>query len=265
MPEEPSARKIPPGEQCEHSQPGRAEAGWVSRFPAKPGTLVIWGLATLLGAWMLWQDFSPARETDKQAQTGATSDQMAAWLKAGDFPRLREAAFSNAPQSIYEVVDFLVEDGSAEALKVLRQVCDDPDGALAVTELSEKLPLPQALSLCRELTLHRVAKVRHGAICTLFCLAARHGDFSGPWPEGIERPSQDSKSLASARARWKEEQAGGVEETFEEWIYKEAVTAFICNEVPGTQLGPQNEQTLLKQLDGELMGRFGFKLLSPGG
>ena len=75
-------------------------------------------------------------------------------------------------------------------------------------------------------------------------------------------PGQRPVLVESAHKRWRKDQANGLDASFEEWMYKEAVTGFVCSDDPDSKLGRKSEAVLIRQLDGELRKRFGFELES---
>ena len=226
---------------------------------ANPKKLIALALASAAILWLGWDDGDAKWLGHSTEGPVVTVRDLAGWLKQGKTQQLREIAFSNPPESLYEIGDFLVGNASPQAMAVLRELCTVPEGALVIAELAEDLPIPEALPLCRDLTRNADARVRNGAISTLFWLAARQNSFSGPWPVGMEAPS--AGMIVSDRARWKNEQATGSRESFEEWRYKEAVTGFLCGDNAATTPGPAGQAAQLSQLNTELGKRFGFKLV----
>ncbi len=228
---------------------------WLARVKTRQG-MAGCVLAAVISAGVYLHPLSPDR--NKPGETvEVEAGEFAKWTQEEDFARIKEVAFSQPPGSLYEVAGLLVEDHSPQALKMLRQLCATSDGALAVAETAEQLPLDEALALCRDLTHSQDDAVRQGAICTLFFLAAAGEQFNGPWPEGMARPVE----TASERARWqKAQREEGEDEGFAEWRYKNAVTAFVCSREPASRLGALSEEALLRQLDTELRKRFQFEL-----
>jgi len=220
--------------------------------------LALWIVLGMVFLGTVWYDAGARRE---HRELVVESGQLAQWLNEGNVQRVRQIALTNPPQSVYEVGDFLIEEGSPKAVSMLRSLCDSPEGALVVAELAEKLPVPEALPFCRDLLADRDQRVRHVALCTLFEIAARRYNFAGPWPEGIDKPSGSPEAIRDARERWRRDQPEGTGgETFEEWTYKEAVSAFLCADEPESRLGRKSEETLVKQLDAELIKEFGFRI-----
>ena len=234
---------------------------WQERL--KPFHNVIGFVVTGLIGATLFTLTHPSDETNGGPVTVADTQQLASWTQQHDAARINEVAFSSPPQTIYDVAQFLVEDGSANALDLLKQLCVRSDGATVVAQVAEDLPKNTALKLCSELIQNPDATVRQGALCTLFFIAASGNDFRGPWPVGMARPSARQESL---RAEWEQERAKGLPESFEQWLYKDSVTEFLCGESPVSSLGAKGESALIAQVEAELRKQFGdsVKLRVPG-
>lgn len=223
--------------------------------------LALWIVLGAIFLGTVWYDFNARRE---HRELVVQSGQLTQWLNDGNVQRLRELALTNPPQSVYEVGDFLIEEGSPKAVSVLQSLCDNRAAAVIVAELAEGLPVPDALPFCRGLLENRDERVRHAALCTLFEIAARPRNFAGPWPEGIDKPSSSPEAIREARERWRHDEPEGAKgsESFEEWNYKEAITSFLYSEDPASRLGRKSEEALVNQLDGELFKQFAFRLVA---
>ncbi|MEI6349947.1 MAG: hypothetical protein WCP06_02435 [Verrucomicrobiota bacterium] len=200
------------------------------------------------------------RENKADAETEVNTQQLTAWLQSHNDAQLKEVAFSNPPETTYAVAQFLVDDGSASALEVLKELCAKPEGALAVAECAENLPRETALPLCGELLHNPDSAVRHGALCTLFFIAAKGNGFRGPWPAGMARPSARQESL---HVQWDKERANGSTEDFEQWLYKNAVAGFLCDENRETRLGTASEKALILQVEAELRSQPATQAIVP--
>ena len=223
-----------------------------------PKKLVLLVLACGGVLWLGWDNSDTKSTANLTEGPAVTVRDLAGLLKQGNSQRLRELALSDPPTSLYDVGDFLVGIASPQAMNALREICTSPDGALVISELAEDLPIAQALPLCRDLSRNSDERVRNGAVSTLFWLVARPNKFSGPWPIGMQQPS--AEALAGDQQRWDQEKTNGNRESFEEWRYKEAVTAFLCGDRPASAPQPAGQSALLAQLNAELGKRFGFKL-----
>jgi hypothetical protein len=233
---------------------------WVASWQGNPRKSALVVLGALGIAALAWHDWSVAHAGQRPVVEYSDAD-LEAWVNRGDRRKLEEVAFSNPPDSLYPVVAFLLDQHTPKARAILDALERRLEGALAIAELAESLPISEALPLYRNLLLRPEPEVRQAALSTLFVMVARENHFTGPWPEGMAVPSQGADAVAAARERWSHERDAGSSESFAEWRYKEAVAGYLCPEDPDHRVGNLSERRLIRQLDAELRQRWQFPLL----